>query len=279
MKTPAQYFLVITLAFFSRHAIAQKDNKAYMQKAPTAARIDGELKEWGDSLAYYDSKTKMNYTIANDDTDMYVIARVTDPQMKRKIMAGGITISVNPEGKKHKTYSMTYPVPDASAMLMARANNEENAEEMYKPSLLQTTSIKVAGFKDVESEVITTANTYGFKAAVKFDDKHTLVYETAIPLKMLDIKPGKNAEFAINIQVNGIQRPEKKNNGSGMEGMGGGRGGGMGGGGMGGMGGGGRGGRGGGRGGAGGQQGEQTRTNQQGMGEDTDFWISLAPVH
>lgn len=244
-----------------------------MQKAPADVNVDGKLTEWGDSLALYDSKTKLNYTVANNDTDLYVIAYVTDPKLRRKIMAAGITISVNPEGKKHKTYSITYPVPDGSAIFKPRMGDDEGEPDIKKPSLLQSTSIKVTGFKEVESDVITTSNTYGFKAAVKVDDKHNLVYETAIPIKMLNFKPGKNDEFEINVQVNAIEHPNK---GEGGEGQGGGRG--MGGGGMGGMGGGGMGGGRGGRhgGSGGGMGGGQGRTDASGMGEATDFWVRLA---
>jgi len=239
-----------------------------MQKAPADVSVDGKLTEWGDSLALYDIKTKLNYTIANNDTDLYVIAYVTDPKLRRKIMAAGITVSVNPEGKKHKTYSITYPVPDGSTIFKPHMGDDDEAD-IKKPSLLQSTSIKVTGFKEVESDVITTSNTYGFKASVKLDDKHNLVYETAIPIKMLNFKPGKNDEFEINVQINGIELPNK---GWGGEGSGGGMGGGRG------MGGGSMGGGRGGRHGRGGgsMSGAQGRSDASGMSEATDFWVRLA---
>lgn len=265
-----KYYLPgLAFILFALNTFAQKDGKQYMQKAPANVNVDGMLTEWGDSLALYDVKTKLNYTIANNDTDLYVVAYITDPKLRRKIMAAGITVSVNPEGKKHKTYTLTYPVPDGKAIFKPHTGDDDG-EDIKKPSLLQSTTIKVAGFKDVESDVITTANTYGFKAAIKFDDKHNLVYETAIPIKMLNIKPGKNDELEINIQVNAIERPakgeaaESGGMGSGGPGMGG----------RGGMDGGGRGGRRG-RGGAN-TGGGQSRTDSSGMGEETDFWVKMA---
>ncbi len=255
--------LCLALILSALNTFAQKDTKQYMQKAPANVNVDGRLTEWGDSLALYDIKTKLNYTVANNDTDLYVIVYVTDPKLRRKIMAAGITVSVNAEGKKHKAFSLTYPVPDGKAIFKPHTGDDDG-EGIQKPSLLQSTTIKVAGFKEVESDVITTNNTYGFKAAIKLDDKHNLVYETAIPIKMLNIKPGKNDELEINVQVNGIARPAK---GEGAEG-GGGRG--MGGGGMGG------GGRGGRHGGGGGGTAGQGRTDSSGMGEAADFWVKLA---
>lgn len=258
-----------------------QDNKQVMQKAPASVNIDGKLTEWSDSLALHDATTKLNYTIANDDSDLYVIAFVTDPQVKRKIMAGGITIAINTEGKKHKTFNMTYPVPDKVANFATLKDDANPDNFIRKPSLIESTSIRVSGFKDVESDIITTANTYGFKAALNFDDKHNLVYETAIPLKMLYLKPGKNNELAINISVNGIEHKDNKGQhgtgGSGrggeMEGGGIGGGGGM----SGGMSGGGRGMGGGSRGGSrGGNRGAgQYRSDPSGSSQATDFWVKL----
>lgn len=266
---------------FFMEAFKAADQTPTMQKAPANVSVDGKLTEWGDTLAMYDSKTKLNYTIANDDTNLYVAAFVSDRMLKRKIMAGGITISVNSEGKKHKSYSLTYPIPDKTAF-MGHSKNDDDAEEMQRPSLLESTTIRVSGFKDVESDVITTSNTYGFKAAVSFDDKHDLVYETAIPLKMLHIKPNKKKadQLAINIAINGIQRPTGENGGQrrgGMEAGGIGGGGGMGGmgGGMGGGGGRRGGGMGGGRGGNRGGSGQQQQ-DRSAMTETTDFWVALA---
>jgi hypothetical protein len=278
MKTNLKYTFIIALLLSFAIQAKSQDKKPTMQRAPANVNVDGKLTEWGDSLALYDIKSRLNYTVANDDSNLYVVAFVTDRQLKRKIMAGGITISVNSEGKKHKTYSITYPLPSSKAVF-SKSDDDDDAEDSQPPSLLESTSIKVVGFKDVESDVITTSNTYGFKAAVKFDDKHNLIYETAIPLKMLYMKHTKNNDLAINIAINGVQRPSggsHSGGGSGMEGGGIGGGGGMGGsgGGMGGGGGrrGGGGGGGGHRGGGGGQQ----QGDKSGMSESTDFWVELA---
>jgi len=280
MKTNLKYTLIVSLFFcFAMKANAQSDKIQTMQRAPANINVDGKLTEWGDSLAMYDVKSRLNYTVANDDSNLYVIAFVTDRQLKRKIMAGGITVSVNAEGKKHKIYSITYPLPN-NKVLFAKTDDDDDAQDSQPPSLLESTSIKVSGFKDVESDVITTSNTYGFKAAVKFDDKHNLIYETAIPLKMLYIKHTKNNDLAINIAINGVQRPSGgsgHSGGSGMDGGGIGGGGGMGGGG-GGMGGGG-GHRGGGH--KGGGSGGQQAGDKSEMSQPTDFWVdlALAPSH
>ncbi len=261
----------ILLTIMDTHA---QDVKPVMQRAPAGLSIDGSIKEWGDTLAFYDDKTKVNYAVAVDDTDIYVAVFSGNRQVTHKIMAAGITVSVNPEGKKSKKFSLTYPLPAKAAIFTRLKNGDDNADENKPPSLLQSTSIKVEGFKDVESDVITTSNTYGFKAATKFDDKHNLGYEIAIPLKFLSYKPGKDKEFAINISVNGVEHPQQnRREGNNVEGIGGS--GGFGGGGFGGaggrMGGGGRGGRGERPGGS-----VPDQSGQSDMNKSEDFWVKMA---
>ena len=263
---------------FLLEAFSITEQTPTIPKAPANVKVDGKITEWGDTLAMYDSKTKLSYTIACNDTDLYITAFTSDRMLRHKIMAAGITVSINSEGKKKKTFSMTYPLPDKAAV-MNRGNEE--SDDTPRPSLLESTSMRVSGFKDVESDVITTSNTYGFQAALNIDDKHNLAYETASPLKMLNIKANKKklTELAINIAINGIEKPNGQNGerrGGGTDGGGIGGGGGMGGGG------GGR--RGGSGGGGGGREGSHGGGGQQqdrsGMSETTDFWVNLAiPEH
>jgi hypothetical protein len=282
MKNSLKFGLIASMfGCFVLEAFLIADDVPAMQRAPRNVQVDGKMTEWGDTLAMYDPKTKLNYTVANDDSNIYVCAFVADAPTKHKIMNAGITVSINSEGKKNKTYSLTYPLAEKPTLASAKSGYPDD-EEQKPRSLLASTSIKVAGFKDVESDVITTSNTYGFKAALGFDDKHDLVYETAIPLKWLDIKPNKKkpTEFAVNITINGIERPDNgaRQSKGGLEPGGIGGGGGMGGGGFGGggmsgggMGGGGRRGGGGRGGNMGGQQGQNKSSNS----EPEDFWVKM----
>ena len=144
--------------------------------------------------------------------------------------------------------------------------------------------MKVTGFKDIDYDIITTTNSYGFKAALDYDTEGNIVYEAAIPLKFFDAADIAKGEWAFNFKVNGITRPSGANgDGDRPEGgMSGGRGGrgGMGGGGRGGMGGGGMAG-GGGRGGRGGGMGRGGRAaggeaiDRSSLSKSEDFWAKF----
>lgn len=117
------------------------------------------------------------------------------------------------------------PKPDES-ITSPEEHERINRDEMRKARLTQLRSMKVTGFKDIDYDIITTTNSYGFKAALNFDDEGNLIYEAAIPLKFFDAEDVAKNEWAFNVKVNGISRPSGGNGAGrdfgGMGGMGGG---------------------------------------------------------
>jgi len=235
-----------------------------MKRAPAGVTIDGNTSEWGGTLPMYDSATKLSYEVANDDSTLYIVAYTVDRTSKMKIMGAGLTVSINTEGKKKKTYSVTYPLPGS------RGGFRRGGDDSGQPTPPPPVNLKISGFKGLPED-ITASAANGFKAAAKFDDSRNLGYEIAIPLKLLALKPG--ADLNINISVNGIDRsdsrPVSSAANSNFGAVSGGRGGG------------GRGGSGGGGGAGGAGAGSSSSGGGQGGGDDSDmsesqdFWVKL----
>jgi len=211
--------------------------------------VDGNLQDWGDSLSYYNPAKRINYGLASDKENLYFAVRIQDREQQGQAMRNGITLAFNPEGKKKETYSLTFPYPDENSMfIMPKTDNaitgqqlkQENIEDRRKAELLKLRDIGVKGFKDVETEHISTDNTYGIKAVLNIDEKGALVYELAIPIKMLHTDNLNSKPWIFDIKINSFTAAKDSRDGlrpsgetSGMSG-GGMRGGGMNGGGMGG---------------------------------------------
>ncbi|MBD1394035.1 hypothetical protein [Mucilaginibacter glaciei] len=277
-------FCALTMAITGT-ANAQSNKPGNMLAPPARVLVDGSLKEWGDSLRYINDEKKIPYTLANDQENLYVAIRISDRTEQARILNAGITISIDPKGKKKEAFTMTFPLSDPGTKTQLGYRKDDNGDlsqqdrdELMRERITTLRNIKVTGFKDVAYEMITTSNTYGFKAAVDYDKDGKLVCEAAIPLKFFHAdSPSKN-EWAFNFKINGVQKPAAggpggENPGGGMGGGRGGRGGGggMGGGGMGGgrggMGGGGRGGRGGARGNS-----ESNSFDRSELFKSVDFW-------
>ncbi len=88
----------------------QHDSK--LAPAPGKIIIDGNINDWGDSLRYYNPDKKLNYTLANDNQNLYLAIRFNDRTEQERIMRAGLTWSVNPKGKKKDAYSLTFPVAE-----------------------------------------------------------------------------------------------------------------------------------------------------------------------
>lgn len=281
MKRPAFFIFTACLQLFVIiAATAQPRTKNNTLQAPPAdIKVDGDLKEWGDSLRYFNEEKKLNYTLANDKENLYVTMRLNDRSEQTRVLGAGLTLSIDTKGKKKGTFMLTFPMAEAgdkpNMAMMARKPGEENVtqedrDQLLRARLTKLREIKVVGFKDIEGDVITTTNTYGIKAAINYDANGYLVYEASVPLKFFgDYKADKD-QWAFNLKINGLTKPEIK---EGSPGAGGPPGGGMGGGmrGGGGMGGGGRRGGGGMRGG-GAPDGQNQGNDKADLFKSVDFW-------
>ncbi|MEX8549252.1 MAG: hypothetical protein V5804_16750 [Mucilaginibacter sp.] len=270
---PFVFSSALLLSFMIRADAQSKSGLKTLKAPPHPITVDGNLKDWGDSLSYTSEAKHINYGLASDKENLYFAVRIQNRAQQEQAMRNGITLSFNPEGKKKETYSLTFPSPDQdenSIFIMPKADNavtqqqlkQEDQEERRKAELLKLRDIDVKGFKDIETDHISTANTYGIKTVLNFDEQGALVYEAAIPIKMLHNDNSNGKPWMFDIKINSFTAPKGSHDGLTPAGNAGGMGGGgMRGGGMGGTGGGG-GRRGGGMGGGG--QGSYGGGNDQG---------------
>jgi uncharacterized membrane protein YgcG len=270
MKISTFVACAIILQFFT-FKTSHAQTTQTLQSPPANIVVDGSIKEWGDSLRYYNTEKKINFAIANTKDTLYMAIRVNDRTEQTRILRAGITFSIDPKGKKKETFSLTFPLSVGGTTPKLDLHKDDNGEitkeereELLKERLTTLRGIKAVGFKDIEDEMITTSNTYGIKAAVNYDDSEYLVCEAAIPISFFHADDITKNEWAFNFKINAITRPaptQTAEDGSSGGGHGG-RGGGMGG--------------GGGRGGRGGKGGGSHNTGgSQGSGalfKSEDFW-------
>lgn len=277
--------LTVLLVISGSQIIAQshlKDVQATSVWAPATVKIDGRINEWEDSFQAYNKSTRLYYTLSNNDKYLFLAITSTDAANNNKIVAGGITLTVNTAGKKKDkdAYSLTFPnlsrgggrgqrgqrgggrpggrvqgtEPDTAAIAAGRRQLVASSKE-----------IKVLGFKEITDTLISIYNEYGIKTAIGYDSLGNYSYELAVPLKLLGISPDKVQEIAYNLKVNGLSLTAGAPlRGAGGAGGFGGNGGGFGGGGR-------AGGRGGNAGGGGGT-GRSGGNDFADMTSPTDFW-------
>lgn len=245
MNTPITRILCITMilsAAFSRSFAQTRPGANALQPPPAGITVDGDLKDWGDSLRYFDAEKKLYYSLANSKDTLYMAIRIINRSEQTRILHAGLTLSIDPKGHKKEAFTVTFPLSITNertwqALQMQEDTSkltEDARDEEVKAKLTKLSQIRVTGFKDVESDMITTANTYGFKNAIDFDKDGNLVYEMAIPLALFHADETAKTEWAFNFKINGITRPGSERSDPRNEGLNagsprGGRGGGMGG--------------------------------------------------
>lgn len=207
MKKPYTYFMcacavqILTAGICSAQTIELK-------APPAGITIDGSAKEWGDNLSYTDAKTKINYTIANDKDNLYLIVKTKDPVQQSNILGSGIAFSVDVKGRKKTSYIVSFPAkgPEDPAMYM----NLTPTQSLAKIQLMKFRKIHTEGFKGLSDPDLPVSNTDGIKVAMDYDAAGYLVYEEAIPLSLFHANTEQmTKEWSYNIQLNALERTEK----------------------------------------------------------------------
>lgn len=225
MKALNYCFFIGLCSAFCLPASAQKLPEVQEESIWSAApvKIDGKLA--GDAaFAAYNKRTLLSYSLSNDANNLYLVMSSADAAGSSKIMAGGITFTVNTSGKKKEkdAYAVTFPYvkrPERGQRGVGgqgrmgpqgiRQGQQNQAldsaaiTERRKQQLSQFKEIKVGGFPEITDSLVSVFNEYGIKAGINYDKENNLVYELAIPLKLLSLDPAKGQEFSYNIKVNG----------------------------------------------------------------------------
>lgn len=241
----------VSLAFFAACSSPLIYTAVWQNKPVT---IDGKATEWKIPLDYFDDKTKLNFTVTNDDTNMYICVRATEDETQRGIVRTGMQIWIDTTGGKKAQVGIQFPIIDKSAggvnMSAAHSGQSDNmdaANRLKNHYRDVEKQIRLLGFKNVADGLAQVPNIYGINACLNWDTNNIMIYEACIPFstfykKSLSVADSnKVLGISFIVTVNPPRNNYQEGGGGGGRhggGMGGGMGG-MGGGGMGGMGGGG----------------------------------------
>lgn len=200
----------------------------------SAVKVDGKHNEWENNFKATNKSTNLTYTLANDAKNLYLAIQSKDVTNNNKILLGGISLTVNPSGKKNdkEGFKVIYPVvarrrpggaPGAGggATTVVRVQGGpggfsrfQDMSPMQRDSMQRAIArtqlggakeIKVFGFKDIPDSLISIYNEYSIKTIASISDEGVFMYELSIPLELLEMSADKPKEFSYNIKLNGLQ--------------------------------------------------------------------------
>ena len=114
MNPPLARIICITTILSATfiHSFAQNkpvDNT--LKPPPVGIVVDGDLKDWGDSLRYLNAENHIDYSLANDKDNLYMAIRINDYTEQIMILNAGLTLpALIPTAAKKKRFSVTFPV-------------------------------------------------------------------------------------------------------------------------------------------------------------------------
>lgn len=207
-----KFFLAILFSSFVNVLVAQNKNSDLIKNewAINSPAIDGELKDWGDSLKYFNSSAQFSFDIRNNKDFLYVAIISKNKENLARILSRGITFSVNTEDKKKTGATVVFPVVDRS--LSNRSSGEKNTakqpdKQIQQQIISKITKLNVSGFQDIIDGPVSLNNTYGISAAAGFNGQGNFVIELALPFNQLGISADKGQQLTCLIQLNGVKPP------------------------------------------------------------------------
>ena len=178
--------------------------------AATPPTTDGQPTEWADSLRY-DPASKLQYQVLNDGRTVYVRLKMADQGTQARVLQLGLTIWLDTTGRNQHQFGVRYPLggppppnqtaPDPNASLADRRARRALA-------LTDLREMELLNYKGSREPTLTDAQSpLGVKAALGFNAQDDLIYELAVPLRLLyrrlpALNPGRTAVVGVLVAGN-----------------------------------------------------------------------------
>ena len=239
--------LVIILFFVGVTVIEDFAQDKAVENCELAAVVvvDGVAEEW--PLPWVeDEDKKFSYTICSDNNNLYIRLKTKDEMVRQKIAWFGLTVWLDPNGKKKRKLGLHFPsgveskerldelkATDDQRKDMNANQREQFRKDLNKSMISDLEVLELIGLADKPLTSTRSGITNGIKVAIAAQEDESYVYESIIPFKSFRLSKANIDEMLIGFETGKYVPPPVKNSNP-SSGMGSGMSGGMGGSGMGG---------------------------------------------
>jgi hypothetical protein len=186
--------LLLLCLSFSVHAQKGIHESILFEKPPV---IDGDMSDWT-SEWWLDPDGKFLSNVGNDSENLYFRLKISDDLTQQKIGLFGLSLRLNPNGKKRGKVGLKYPVgKDASELKKEKpeavaSETELGAKIRMKKELVSDVEVvELIGLakQNIVSSRLGLAN--GIEAIIIALDDGSYIYEAKIPFKAFKINKGE----------------------------------------------------------------------------------------
>lgn len=183
--------------------------------------IDGNKLDWGQSLRFFNSKSKIIYDIRNDSTGLYLLYEIRDEMQQMKSLSGGFSIDISVKSKPKLDASIVFPVMERQKGKPGERPGISEVQEKYR---LTDHQVELSGFNHSAGTVsLGLSDLESVCVAVEWDESNFMIYEMYIPFKEItpqgtDFENIAALDYKIKTTINGIERPSMQQGMGGMRG-------------------------------------------------------------
>ena len=175
-------------------AAVGKATSRYLAAPPI---IDGSASDWTDSLQY-DANSHLQYQVLNDDRMVYLRLRANDASTQAKLVYLGTVVWLDSTGRNQQQLGVRFPLPidlnslkaapDRPAGAMGPSAAERQAEHVarLRTAIAGDHEMELLNYRGSKQPVLTDSESkLGVQAAIGLDARNNLIYELAVPLRLV----------------------------------------------------------------------------------------------
>lgn len=172
--------------------------------------IDGELSDWPGGLTPL-QPAPLAVGLTNDADHLYLALSVNDPGLSRRIMMGGFTVWLDPQGGRKQRVGIRFPIgPWQGASARRQWDPADEPGRFWERTVLARDQVEIVGPGKSETRLF-PASGDGHVAVMITADRDGLSYELKIPLKAgpnwpLDLQPADSQRLGIGLETTDFAR-------------------------------------------------------------------------
>lgn len=174
--------------------------------------IDGNPSDWDQPFPYFDSKSKLQYSVVNDAKYLYISVKTNDDKAQMKIMRAGMDVSIDVAGKKKEVAVVHFPLKTNSKLDITNDPNDGDQQVVEKPDVKKmrmdwaesNKEVKTQGLKNVPASFSAAdSGVHGIEVAINWERDNTMTYELKVPFSAFykDVIDASDAVKPITITV------------------------------------------------------------------------------
>jgi len=196
-------------------------------KVTTPPVIDGKMNDWSTTWVE-DNKEKFSYNICSDNANLYLRIRISDGGTQQKFAMYGLTVWMDPNGKKKEKLGLRYPTGIEAQERMeefrksgesfGKENNLDKREAMqkeFKRNLIRNIEVlELIGLADKPLTSSKSGITNGLQVALDMDSVGAYIYEATIPFKAFRLVKAQIPVLGIGFETGKIEVKQTKGKGN-----------------------------------------------------------------